>query len=100
MKLEFVMRSEVRGRHAGRLRQDRSSFIIHHSALILLCAAVLAEPAQAFAQQYPARPIRFVLGFAPGGASDTMARVIATRLSESLGQPVVIDCRRPTCASA
>ncbi len=47
----------------------------------------------ASAQQYPARPIRFVLGFAPGGASDTMARVVATRLSESLGQPVVIDNR-------
>jgi tripartite-type tricarboxylate transporter receptor subunit TctC len=59
----------------------------------LLCAAWLAEPAQALAQQYPARPIRFVLGFAPGGASDTMARVVATRLSENLGQPVVIDNR-------
>jgi tripartite-type tricarboxylate transporter receptor subunit TctC len=70
-----------------------SSLIIHHSALILLCAAWLAEPAQALAQQYPARPIRFVLGFAPGGASDTMARVVATRLSENLGQPVVIDNR-------
>ena len=53
----------------------------------------MAEPAQTFAQQYPARPIRFVLGFAPGGASDTMARVVATRLSENLGQPVVIDNR-------
>ena len=42
---------------------------------------------------YPARPIRFVLGFAPGGASDTMARAIGTRLSEGLGQPVVIDNR-------
>ena len=60
---------------------------------MLLCAAWLGEPAQAFAQQYPARPIRFVLGFAPGGASDTMARVVATRLSENLGQPVVIDNR-------
>jgi tripartite-type tricarboxylate transporter receptor subunit TctC len=45
------------------------------------------------AADYPARPIRFVLGFAPGGASDTMARAIGTRLSEGLGQPVVIDNR-------
>jgi tripartite-type tricarboxylate transporter receptor subunit TctC len=45
------------------------------------------------AAEYPARPIRFVLGFAPGGASDTMARAIGTRLSEGLGQPVVIDNR-------
>jgi tripartite-type tricarboxylate transporter receptor subunit TctC len=53
---------------------------------------VLASGA-AQAADYPARPIRFVLGFAPGGASDTMARVVATRLSENLGQPVVIDNR-------
>jgi tripartite-type tricarboxylate transporter receptor subunit TctC len=45
------------------------------------------------AAEYPARPIRFVLGFAPGGASDTMARAIGTRLAEGLGQPVVIDNR-------
>ncbi len=47
----------------------------------------------AAAQQYPARPVRLVLGFAPGGASDTMARIVATRLSENIGQPVVIDNR-------
>jgi tripartite-type tricarboxylate transporter receptor subunit TctC len=61
-------------------------------------ACALALLALAFAlpvsgQDYPTRPIRFVLGFAPGGASDTMARVIGTRLSEGLGQPVVIDNR-------
>ncbi len=61
-------------------------------------ALVLALLAPGFAwaaagQDYPARPIRFVLGFAPGGASDTMARAIGTRLSEGLGQPVVIDNR-------
>jgi len=76
-----------------RKRAARSSFIIHRSALVLLCAALVAVMQPASAQQYPARPIRFVLGFAPGGASDTMARVVATRLSESLGQPVVIDNR-------
>src|SRR5688500_7299569 len=54
--------------------------------------ALLAVPALQ-AAEYPARPIRFVLGFAPGGASDTMARIVATRLSEGLGQPVVIDNR-------
>jgi len=58
---------------------------------LTLLTAVSALPV--FGQSYPARPIRFVLGFAPGGASDTMARAIGTRLSEGLGQPVVIDNR-------
>jgi tripartite-type tricarboxylate transporter receptor subunit TctC len=87
------MSSEIGKRHTSRSRPDRSSFIIHHSALVLLCAALAAAMAPAAAQQYPTRPIRFVLGFAPGGASDTMARAIGTRLSEGLGQPVVIDNR-------
>ncbi len=53
----------------------------------------IAAAAPVFGQSYPARPVRFVLGFAPGGASDTMARAIGTRLSEGLGQTVVIDNR-------
>jgi len=60
---------------------------------LLLATSAIAAAVPAFGQSYPARPIRFVLGFAPGGASDTMARVIGTRLSEGLGQPVVIDNR-------
>ena len=43
--------------------------------------------------RYPERPVRFVLGFPPGGASDTMSRAIGTRLAEGLGQPIVIDNR-------
>jgi tripartite-type tricarboxylate transporter receptor subunit TctC len=59
----------------------------------LLCAALAAVTSAAAAQQYPMRPVRFVLGFAPGGASDTMARAIGSQLAEGLGQPVVIDNR-------
>jgi tripartite-type tricarboxylate transporter receptor subunit TctC len=61
--------------------------------LMCLCVALAAVTASAAAQQYPVRPVRFVLGFAPGGASDTMARAIGTQLSEGLGQAVVIDNR-------
>src|SRR4029077_6859030 len=42
---------------------------------------------------YPTKPIRFVLGFPPGGSSDTMARLVGTRLAERLGQPGAIDNR-------
>lgn len=44
-----------------------------------------------FAQSWPAKPIRIVIGFAPGGTTDVMARLVAQGLTESLGQTVVID---------
>ena len=47
--------------------------------------------ASAHAQTYPARPIHLVVGFAPGGAADFVARTLAEPLGRSLGQPVVID---------
>ncbi|MGH8633048.1 MAG: tripartite tricarboxylate transporter substrate binding protein [Burkholderiales bacterium] len=45
------------------------------------------------AADYPAKSVRFVLGFPPGGGSDTIARLLSTRLSENLGRPVVVDNR-------
>ena len=62
---------------------------------IVLAAALSAVFFSAIphAAEYPTRPLRFVIGFAPGGASDTMVRVIGARLSENLRQPVIIDNR-------
>ena len=57
-------------------------------------AAVLAATASAHAQQtssYPDRPIRLVVAFVPGGATDTLARQISNDLKEALGAPVVIE---------
>lgn len=46
-----------------------------------------------FADQFPSKPIKMLIGFSAGSSIDTVARVIAQKLSESLGQPVVIDNR-------
>jgi tripartite-type tricarboxylate transporter receptor subunit TctC len=47
----------------------------------------------ACAQGYPSKPVRMVVGFPPGGGTDVVARILAPRLGELLGQPIVIDNR-------
>ena len=59
---------------------------------LVLCALLFAAPALA-QTRFPDRPIRWIIGFAPGGVGDTTARLVAPRLAEALGQPVVIENR-------
>jgi tripartite-type tricarboxylate transporter receptor subunit TctC len=59
----------------------------------LLLIAVLMQAVVAAAQQYPVRPIRFIVPFPPGGAADIVARHIAHGLSQRIGQQVVVDNR-------
>ena len=53
----------------------------------------LAASSLAWAQDYPAKPVRVVVPYPPGGPTDVIVRVIANRLTESLGQPVVVENR-------
>jgi tripartite-type tricarboxylate transporter receptor subunit TctC len=53
--------------------------------------AAAAVPLSAGAQSFPSKPIRFVVGFPPGGATDNVARAIAPKMGEFLGQPVVVE---------
>jgi tripartite-type tricarboxylate transporter receptor subunit TctC len=66
------------------------------------CAAILllfGICTNAFSQPYPIRPIRLVVGFAPGGAADTVARTVGAAMARELGQPVVIE-NRPGAGSS
>jgi tripartite-type tricarboxylate transporter receptor subunit TctC len=63
------------------------------AAFGVIAALAMAQVGVAFAQNYPTRPIRMVVGFPPGGFTDILARQIGDRLASGMGQPIVIDNR-------
>lgn len=65
----------------------------HRLVLAALAAACILAPQLAAAQAYPAKPIRFIVPFAPGGGNDILGRVVAQKMHEAFGVPVVVDNR-------
>jgi len=68
--------------------------------LVALAAAILAcSPLVATAQNYPTRPITYIVPFTPGGSTDVIGRTVAQSLAAALGQPVVVE-NKPGAAGA
>jgi tripartite-type tricarboxylate transporter receptor subunit TctC len=65
--------------------------------VLLLCAGLAAPAARA--QDYPTRPVRVIVGFGPGAVADVIARVLATRMSQIVGQQLVVE-NRPGAGSS
>ena len=62
-----------------------------HAAAVICTACLIAVPATA--QRYPAKPIKMVIGYAPGGGTDIMGRLIAQQITEATGQQVIVENR-------
>jgi tripartite-type tricarboxylate transporter receptor subunit TctC len=89
-KARLLARSVAEHFFCGREAMNTNARTLLGAALV---AIGLAASVTAIAQSYPARPIRIILPFTAGGGTDLLARLLAQRFTESLGQPAVVDNR-------
>ena len=61
--------------------------------IVLSAIVALAVSSAAFAQAYPGKPIRLISPWSPGGPAEGLARVVTTKMSEALGQPILIEAK-------
>ena len=84
----------VEGLTTNGIKIDEEKIVSIRKTIIACCAIAIATfGGHAVAQQYPTKPVRMIVPFAPGGPTDVIARLIAQKLSETWGHQVVIDNR-------
>src|SRR4029078_12183149 len=66
---------------------------MYFARVSFVAAALLLTSTSLSAQTYPARPMRMIVSFAPGGVADIVARIVGQKMGDTLGQTVVIDNR-------
>src|SRR5215472_8943672 len=96
--MKAVVRKTARVQHRRAPRSNERRFVTQHPRrrILSLAAGAAAVPAVSrisWAQAYPTRPVRLIVGFPPGGGGDITARLIGQPLSERLGQQFVIENR-------
>jgi tripartite-type tricarboxylate transporter receptor subunit TctC len=67
--------------------------VLHTAFTVIIAAGLSATPTLLGAQNYPARPIRIIVPFPPGGSMDAVVRLLGQEMTKSLGQPVVVENR-------
>src|SRR5215475_12597399 len=92
----MVANPTATGLGSGRLRSWEDVMKLPRRQVLRVAAggaALAVLPGMTGAQNYPSRPVRLVVAFVPGGATDTLARQISNGLKEALGQAIVVENR-------